>query len=378
MRRVLVVGACIAGLTVANALDHAGVECVVLEARRRVGGRLHTLDLTGSPVDLGGSWLHHPSGNPLRRFAVEAGIDCRPGDPLPTLAAFDVATGLWLSHEEVEEGLKGDLEGFHAALDALRERLGPNASAADGIEAFLATTGLAGESLRRGRQGLRASVEADAAGAAEHQSLQWLWTQDEYDDAYFGDLPLNGYISVVEAMASGLDIRLDWPVARVDLTGEGVSVSSHSGQTESGSHVVVAVPLGVLKSQLLTFAPPLSPERAQVVAQLGFGHYEKVVLKFARPFWREAGWSHLVLFPPDPAEPAAWVFDLDAFDIGPILVCHVFHSATGHVSSSSPTVAARWVTDQLASALDAPCPEPVAVAVTGWADDPYTAGAYTT
>ncbi len=36
------------------------------------------------PVDLGGSWLHHPSGNPLRRFAADAGIACRPGDPLPT------------------------------------------------------------------------------------------------------------------------------------------------------------------------------------------------------------------------------------------------------------------------------------------------------
>ena len=90
MRRVLVVGAGIAGLTVANALHHAGLECVVLEARGRVGGRLHTLDVAGLPVDLGGSWLHHPSGNPLRRFAPEAGVDCRPGDPLPTLAAFDV------------------------------------------------------------------------------------------------------------------------------------------------------------------------------------------------------------------------------------------------------------------------------------------------
>ena len=69
-----------------------------------------------------------------------------------------------------------------------------------------------------------------------------------------------------------------------------------------------------------------------MVSRLGFGRYEKVVLKFARPFWREAGWSHLVLFPPDPAEPAAWVFDLDAFGIGPILVCHVFHSATGHAA----------------------------------------------
>ena len=97
VRRVLVVGAGIAGLTVANALHHAGVECVVLEARPRVGGRLHTVDMAGRPVDLGGSWLHHPSGNPLRRFAREAGVECRPGDPLPTLAAFDVATGRWLS-----------------------------------------------------------------------------------------------------------------------------------------------------------------------------------------------------------------------------------------------------------------------------------------
>lgn len=43
--RVLVVGAGVAGLTVANALTHAGVECLVLEARDRIGGRLHTADL---------------------------------------------------------------------------------------------------------------------------------------------------------------------------------------------------------------------------------------------------------------------------------------------------------------------------------------------
>ena len=40
VERVLVVGAGMAGLTVANALSHAGVDCVVLEARDRTGGRL--------------------------------------------------------------------------------------------------------------------------------------------------------------------------------------------------------------------------------------------------------------------------------------------------------------------------------------------------
>ena len=105
--RVLVVGAGIAGLTVANALHHAGVDCTVFEARPRLGGRLHTLDLAGSPVDLGGSWLHHPSGNRLRRFAEAAGIECGPGDPLPTISTYDVATARWLPDEDMATVLAG-------------------------------------------------------------------------------------------------------------------------------------------------------------------------------------------------------------------------------------------------------------------------------
>lgn len=377
VERVLVVGAGIAGLTVANALAHAGVDGVVLEAHDRVGGRLHTVDLAGCRVDLGGSWMHHPVGNPVRRFAQTVGVECHPGDPLPTLSAFDCATGLWLSHADVEASLDAELQGYSEALERLRARLGMRASAAEGIEAYLALGGLAGDALRRARQWLRAYVEADAAGAAEHQSLEWLWTQEEYEGNYFGELPVSGYAGVVDAMADGLDVRRGWPVAQVDLAEGGVSVTSASGEIELGSHVVVAVPLGVLKDDRPSFVPPLPPDRADAVRRLGFGRYEKVALRFDRPFWREEGWSHLVLFPPEPTEPASWVFDLDAFDVGPVLVCHIFHSATGHVIGASPDSAVRWVMDMLAAALDAPCPDPIAVAVTDWADDPYATGAYT-
>ncbi len=229
VERVLVVGAGIAGLTVANALAHAGVDCLVLEAASRVGGRLHTVDLAGSPVDLGGSWLHHPSGNPLRRFAREAGLDCRPGDPLPTLTAFDVATGLWQSHADVEAGLTGELDGSRRRSRPSATGSGPGPRQPTGSRhSWPPPTSPVSPSVDAG-QGLRASVEADAAGAAEHQSLQWLWTQDEYDDAYFGDLPEGGYAAVVDAMAAGIDVRLDWPVAQVDLTGDGVTLTSDSG-----------------------------------------------------------------------------------------------------------------------------------------------------
>ena len=375
VERVLVIGAGIAGLTVANALAHAGVDWLVLEARGRLGGRLHTVDLGGSGLDLGGSWIHHPEGNPLRRFARQVGIACRGGNPLPSLAAFDCATAHWLSPADIEESLTGVRNRYAESVAGLRTRLGPAASAAEGIEAFLVTTGLTGDTLRRARQALRAEVEADAAGAAEDQSLTWLWTQQEYGGDYFGDLPEGGYASVVTAMATGLDVRHEWPVVHVESAGDRVTVTSASGATESGSHAVVTVPLGVLKSDLLTFEPPLPSGRAEIVRRLGFGRYEKVALRFHDPFWRAAGWSHLVLFPSEPTKPALWVFDLDAFSGVPILVCHTFHSATGHLVDGA--TAARWVTGMITEALGWPCPDPVAVAVTGWAPDPYAGGSYT-
>ena len=72
--RVIVVGAGWAGLTAANALRNAGIEHVVLEGRDRIGGRAHTIDLGGIPVDLGCSWIHDPIGNPLTTFAEQVGV----------------------------------------------------------------------------------------------------------------------------------------------------------------------------------------------------------------------------------------------------------------------------------------------------------------
>ena len=62
--RVIIVGAGWAGLTVANALRNAGVDHVVLEGRDRIGGRAHTVDLDGVPVDLGCSWIHESDRQP--------------------------------------------------------------------------------------------------------------------------------------------------------------------------------------------------------------------------------------------------------------------------------------------------------------------------
>ena len=192
VERVVVIGAGIAGLTIANALTHGGIECVVVEARDRIGGRLHTVSLAGSPVDLGGSWIHTPIGNPMRAFADQAGVRCRSANPLPELAGFDCGEGRRLSAAEVGESLSMQLEDFPQARGRLLAELGPDASAADGIEAFVAGAGLAPGPARRARQALRALVEGESADLAERQSLRWMWNEMEYEGHYFGDAPEGG------------------------------------------------------------------------------------------------------------------------------------------------------------------------------------------
>ena len=61
--------------------------------------------------------------------------------------------------------------------------------------------------------------------------------------------------------------------------------------------------------------------------ECGFGRFEQVALRFAEPFWREAGFPHLMVFPRDPDEWMVWVMGQDAFGGGPVLVFFVFHSA---------------------------------------------------
>jgi len=375
--RVVVIGAGIAGLAAANALAGAGVECVVLEARDRIGGRLHTASLGGWPADLGGSWIHTPEGNPLRAFAEQAGIGCRGANPLPELAGYDCGEGRRLLDLEVGASLDLQMEAFPAAQERLLAELGPGASAADGIEAFVTQAGLPPGPARRARQGLHAIIEADSAGAAADQSLRWMWNETEYGGDYLGDVPEGGYRRVVEALAAGLDLRLGTEVTEVAWSAGGVRVRCASGRVEEGSHVVVTVPLGVLKRGGLRFSPGLPADRHGAIGRLGFGRYEKVVLRFAEPFWREAGFPHLLIFPRDPAAAAVFAFGLDAFGGGPVLAFHVFHSAAGEVLGLTADSAAQWALGLLAEATGRPCPAPAEVAVTSWATDRFSGGAYT-
>ena len=69
-RSIIVIGAGLGGLTVADELQRRGKAVKVLEARDRVGGRCHTVD----GVDMGAHWIHGTEGNPVTALARRLGL----------------------------------------------------------------------------------------------------------------------------------------------------------------------------------------------------------------------------------------------------------------------------------------------------------------
>ena len=369
--RVVVVGAGIAGLTVANALRTSGVDCVVVEARDRIGGRLHTVEVDGHVADLGGAWIHHPDGNVLTDWVDFASVPWIV-DPTGTrFTGVDLGEQRQLTSEELADVGYGVFEPVTQRVLAEEAAGRPDRSAAEAVDEYLAELGPPSPERHRLRQLMAAMVEQDGSGPFDAISAHWALTEDMFVGDVVDNVPVAGFRSILAPLAADTTIRLGRPVQRIEQHSDGVTVTGE-GWEESGTHVVITVPLGVLKSGAIEFVPPLPPERQAVIDRTGFGNLEKVILAFAEPFWRDKdpGLQHSIIYPADRREAATWTWD---FGLSPTLMFLVAHSAAATMWSD-PTA---WALEQLEALYGEPLPAaPTGSATTHWLHDEYAHGAY--
>eukprot|EP01065_Artemidia_motanka_P035559 TRINITY_DN4346_c0_g1_i1.p1 TRINITY_DN4346_c0_g1~~TRINITY_DN4346_c0_g1_i1.p1 ORF type:complete len:671 (+),score=119.55 TRINITY_DN4346_c0_g1_i1:66-2078(+) len=81
-RPVIVVGAGMSGLSAAWRLRQLGYTPVVVEARDRIGGRIHTARDFGFPIELGAAFIHRPSQSPVTGLAARMGASTKEYDYL--------------------------------------------------------------------------------------------------------------------------------------------------------------------------------------------------------------------------------------------------------------------------------------------------------
>ncbi len=280
---IVVVGAGIAGVSAARALADAGHRVIVVEAQDRVGGRVHTVRPDGwpVPVERGANWVHDTKASDLPTRLKALGVKAVP------FAYDDVVLGA-----DGTVAADGYLDGASKAVEAAVEWADTqdnDLSLAAAIDGSGAADGVDPAALVHF---LRTEVSTEY-GADADQLSAW-WGTDEGSD---GDdlLVLGGYGTVVDALATGLDVRLGWPVATVSVADDGVVVTGTSGEALPAARVIVTVPLGVLKAGTIRFEPELPEAHRAAIDAMAMGLLDKVWLRWDEPWWTEKAeqWSRV-------------------------------------------------------------------------------------
>jgi monoamine oxidase len=376
--RVVVVGAGISGLVAARALRLAGVDVVVVEARDRIGGRTHTVDVAGTPVDLGAAWVHDGVGAPTLPYLEAIGVEVLPAritDLYAGAAVIDVESGSYpddAAGAELEVALGAFIDIAQALADT---DTGAILSLADAIEQVLPDERAAVRATLGRFLSSFDGADADDDDVGLAAFSQFFFGVGVEDQDVF---PRGGYRGLVDALAKDLDIRLSSVVQAVRSDDDGVEVViERDGATEvlEASHAIVTAPLGVLKADAIEFDPPLSPAKLTAIDTLGFGVFEKVVLAYDQQYWQPSESGAIVVLDDETGQ---WLslIDMSEWYQQPVLVAITTGTPARELAALPETERIAKVVAIVNEITGGTAPAPVASAASNWVTDPYSQGCY--
>ncbi|CDW84613.1 amine oxidase [Stylonychia lemnae] len=299
---VLVIGAGAAGLGAAKYLKKAGIKAKILEARDRIGGRVHAVPFGSDSklIDLGGQWIHGlgPSAgdlkdwqgklNPIYQIAVDNNIQ--------TVKAWHLQSRIqknfWYKGGEIPHDIWGILEQVEDYLEEHNEE----ADESETIDQF----------VKR-----KFNYEK---GSEEEMILDWIliyrFGQDyganpknqsaryqEEDIIFDGteDLIPESMLSILNIVAEGLDIMFNQQVTEINYERDQVVVKTKEGIEYFAQKVIVCVPLSILKAKDIQFKPVLPEEKQNSIQSMGVAQMDKLILEFDKVFWdEETDWFNYI------------------------------------------------------------------------------------
>jgi len=277
---ILVIGAGAAGLMAARTLVKAGKTVIVLEARNRLGGRIHTIDDQSffKHAELGAEFVH---GN----LPVTLGL-LKEAD----ISLVHSGGEMW----QYQNGRFSNREFFSNEWGLMMERL-------DELDEDMSIGDfLQNEFPGEKHEQLRNSVESFVCGydtadpyKASAFALRTEW-RGEDDDAQYrikgGYGTLINYLEE-EIVKSGGVLYRNTAAKEINWYKNIAKVVTESGDVYEGSKIVIALPLGVLQAGknekgAISFNPPL-PEQTKALKAMGYGAIIKVLLEFDELFWED-------------------------------------------------------------------------------------------
>ena len=280
---VLIVGAGAAGLSAAVELAKAGIKVAIVEARGRVGGRMHTTydPATKAAVELGAEFIHGLAPEIWEITQREK------------ITVFELAGKNWCERN-----------GRMSVCDSIPEvdRIFRRLEEHNREESFLQFLDRCFPDLGvEGKRWAMAYVSGFHAADPALMSVQSLAFGTHADGQIEGDRSFRiqgGYHVLVDVLARQLaaaevPIHLNTTVEEVQWTKGKVAVAiSDSAGPKSlvFSRVLLTLPLGVLQAKdrekgAVRFLPALPAQKQQAVAHLAMGKVARLTLWFDERFW---------------------------------------------------------------------------------------------
>jgi monoamine oxidase len=257
---VAIIGGGAAGIAAGRRLADACVDCLIVEARRRLGGRAWTTGVgTAVALDLGCGWLHSADRNPWHAIALAQGrtIDKTP----PPWRRLSTPTGFSLAEQAA---FFEALAQFYQRLESLSEDA-PDVACAT----FLAPNGRWNELI----SAVGSYVTGADLGRVSARDFQ------RYDDSGVNWRVVDGYGAVIAAHGEGLPVVLGSPARRIDHRGHRLRVEMADGAVTADA-TIIALPSALLADETLSFIPPL-PEKTAAAAGLPLGLADKLLLSLS-------------------------------------------------------------------------------------------------
>jgi monoamine oxidase len=280
----IVIGAGVAGLAAARILARHGLAVAVLEARDRVGGRVHTVGGT-IPIELGAEFIH---GLPQESWELlrDAGLGTYElqGSHV-RYAGHRLAPVQW-DGEDVGSTLGSMVTWAESQPD------GRDVT----FNEYLRLRGIDEANAREARH----YVEGFNAADANIIGVQSLAVQQRAEDAIEAERLFRvklGYEELPKKMAADVRLaggvmllghvvrRITWRRGAIEI--DGIDASGKEFQLRS-RHGLITLPLGVLQAGAVKFAP--SPAAILTHAgRMAMGPVVRVTILFKSQFWQQGG-----------------------------------------------------------------------------------------
>jgi monoamine oxidase len=349
---VAVIGAGAAGIGAARRLREAGtVSVLVLEARDRVGGRVHTISPAGFPLDRGAEWLHSADRNPLSPIAQRLGFSVHRRPP-------EWTTRLRRSGETIEAE-----EEWIALREAQRKaRHKAAASAEDGPLAMVVEPGSRWNELLEATSSWANGAELDLVSIKDYV---------RYEDSGTNWRLGQGYGRLFETLAEGLPVAGQAAVSRVDHNGQAIRLTTARG-TVAASRVIVTVPTSIIAGEMIRFDPPL-PDKVAAAAGLPLGVDDKLFLSLEGAL---PGVEHDTYLVGSTTRRETMSYQVQPLD-RPAIYCFFGGRFAAALEREGQAAMFSFAADELTRLIGSSVRKQIApLAATAWQNDPWARGAY--